>query len=124
MHLGTRAEVYPPSAAPEATRAPRYALFSSEVTQFARSRRMAGRHGLINSFNMPGGARGSMPASADLIGIFGDHFSQSLLGSAASVKRASAGATGASGPSSGVAKATPPVTSDSSEVFLSWAPPK
>src|SRR5271155_2175691 len=62
--------------------------------------------------------------SIALIGIFGDHFCQSLPGSDARANCPSFGAAGASGTLSGVAKATPPVTSDSRDVSLSWAPPK
>src|ERR1017187_2570837 len=69
----------------------------------------------------PFGGRGSKEDEV-AIGLFGDHFSHSLSGSAAMENWASAGASGARGPS-GVANAPPPDISDSKEVSLNWAPP-
>src|SRR5665213_1001474 len=78
---------------------------------------------LISSLRIPLLGFGSTPASGDLTGIFGDHFSHSLSGSAASENSVSLGAGGASSPLSGVANAIAPVTSDSSDVLLGCPPP-
>ena len=81
-------------------------------------------YGLISSFRIASLDCSPSAVSGYFTGILGDHLVQSLSGSDARVNWEPFGAAGASAPMSGVAKATPPVTSYSSDVSLSWAPPK
>ena len=62
------------------------------------------------------------PPSVDWMGILGAHFSHSFCASWARSNCAFGGAAGAIGASSGVAKPTPPESSDSSELSFTSAP--